>query len=212
MVELSQEFLDKLFVNDFDEFVEIAAKENRNNHDRLRMIRVIRKFAVDQQPSARIASKSSGVPLIILHPEPIRNNFRFDPDRVIDPNVLKWAYPITDQTHPGGAKWYFHCPYGLDDYLNGVQMVLSRRSITRREIVKFLANKMGAIHADKNLVNAKKEGQLDAETLALLNQQYILYGEPALFQQSDWIFELIGRACKPIREVLFERYGGNVSI
>ena len=50
---------------------------------------------------------------------------------------------------------------------------------------------LGAIHADKNLVDAQRQGQLDAETLALLNQQYIMFGEPGLFQQSDWVFEFL---------------------
>jgi hypothetical protein len=124
---------------------------------------------------------------------------------------MHYAPQISDRTHPLGVNGYFHCPYKMDEYLRLPHMVLPNpksssstgRAITPREMILFFANKLGGVHADKNLVDVSQGGRsVDAETLHLINKSVSIFGEEALFREFGVITERVWRACAPLRDEL----------
>jgi hypothetical protein len=102
----------------------------------------------------------------------------------------------------------------MDEYLSHPHMVLPNaksgsltgRAITPREMIQFFANKLGGVHADKNLVDIADGGRsVDAETLHLINKKVSIFGEEALFHQFGVIAERVWRACAPLRDELLSR-------
>jgi hypothetical protein len=68
-------------------------------------------------------------------------------------------------------------------------------------MIQFLANKLGGVHADKNLVDIADGGRsVDAETLHTINQKVSIYGEEALFHEFAVVAVRIWRACAPLRD------------
>lgn len=172
MIAQSQEYLEKLFIADVDELSRLGQQKPRTNTIRLRISGLLRKLVADEQPLALQVERGSRLPLLILVAEPIAGNPRYDPHTSIPDEILKYIPEITDQTHPGGKQGYFYCPYPLDQYMRKCHMVLFGRTISPREVIKFLANKMGGIHAEKNLKDISDGGRsVDAETLYQANER-----------------------------------------
>jgi hypothetical protein len=199
------EYLDKLFVQDVAELERLGRQTPRDNYSVLQMSAVIRRLFCDEQCLAQHASKRLGMPLIFLVPEPIAGNPAYDPKRTFHPLVLKYAPEISERTHPFGREGFFHAPYDMIEYLERPHMVLPHkgqgRAIRPRELVKFFANKMGGVHADKNLVDDSK---LDAETLHTINESVSIFGQPALFQQFGHIADAAWRCAAPLRDAYEE--------
>lgn len=127
---------------------------------------------------------------------------------------MHYAPEISNRTHPFGLEGYFHSPYKMDEYLARPHMVLPNaksgsltgRTITPREMIQFLANKLGGVHVDKNLVDIADGGRsVDAETLHMINKKVSIFGEEALFHEFGVIAERIWRACAPLRDELLAK-------
>ena len=127
--------------------------------------------------------------IVILVPEPISGNPRHNGSRMFPPPVMYYAPEISNRTHPFGLEGYFHCPYTMDEYLVRPHMVLpdaksgslTGRAITPREMIQFFANKLGGVHADKNLVDIANGGRsVDAETLQMINKKVSIFGGSAI--------------------------------
>jgi hypothetical protein len=207
----SPEWLDQLFVQDVSELERLGNLNPRSDYALLQMSGILRRLVVDEQPLAHHARSRCSTPLVVLVPEPISGNPRYDPSRVLPPTVMHYALEISNRTHPFGLEGYFHCPYTMDEYLGRPHMVLPNvksdsmtgRAITPREMIQFFANKLGGVHADKNLVDIADGGRsVDAETLHLINKKVSIFGEEALFHQFGVIGERVWRACAPLRDEL----------
>jgi hypothetical protein len=210
----SPEWLDQLFVQDVSELERLGNLNPRSDYALLQMSGILRRLVADEQPLAHHARSRCSTPLVVLAPEPISGNPRYDPSRVLPPTVMHYAPEISNRTHPFGLEGYFHCPYTMDEYLGRPHMVLPNvksdsmtgRAITPREMIQFFANKLGGVHADKNLVDIADGGRsVDAETLHLINKKVSIFGEEALFHQFGVIGERIWRACAPLRDELLGR-------
>src|SRR6185503_2414651 len=100
MAEQDPAYLDNIFVRDVGELERLAAINPRDEYVVLQMSAVIRRLFCDEQPLGQHAAKRLGMPLIFLIPEPISGNPRYDPSKVHDPRVLKYAPEISERSHP----------------------------------------------------------------------------------------------------------------
>ncbi len=198
-------YLDNLFVQDVNELERLGKLSPRTNYHLLQISAILRRLVLDEQPLAIYASTRLRIPLLVLVPEPISGNANY-PGRKIPPNLLSYAPQISEETHPSGLRGFFLRSYTLQDYLATPHMVLpdasmNGRAITPKEMIKFFANKLGGVHADKNLVDRKEGGgSIDAETLHLINKTVSIFGEDSLFQQFGVIGERVWRCCGPLRD------------
>jgi hypothetical protein len=207
--------LDELFVHDVDELERLGRISPRSDYQHLQMSGILRRLACDEQPLIPHASKRSTIPAIVLVPEPRSGNPKFDPTYQIPPALRKYAPQLTEDQYPGGANGYFLCPYSVQDYLARPHMVLPAkhkdgqlkgRPISPREMILFLANKLGGVHADRNLKDLGDGGRsVDAETLYQINQHVSIYGQSSIFQQFGIVAERIWRCCGPMRDALAGR-------
>jgi hypothetical protein len=85
-----------------------------------------------------------------------------------------------------------------------------RRSIVPREIIKFLANKMGGSHVDDELVNRPKN--VDAETLYFLNKNISIFGEGAIYDFFDNAAPFIWRSLIPLRNEVVRAFSGKIDL
>ena len=207
----SPEWLDEVFAHDVTELERLGNLTPRTHYTLLQMSGILRRLVVDEQPLAIHAQSRCKTPLVVLVPEPISSNPRHDTSRTFPSTVMHYAPVISDRTHPFGLEGYFHCPYTMDEYLSRPHMVLPNaksgsltgRAITPREMIQFFANKLGGVHADKNLVDIMDGGRsVDAETLHMINKSVSILGEEALFHQFGVIAERVWRACAPLRDEL----------
>lgn len=202
----SLEWLDELFASDIGELERLGLSQPRTNYAVLQMSVILRKLLADEQPLIQHAAARCETPVIFLLPEPISGHPRYNPEKSFPVSILKYAPEISERTHPGGTKGYFYCPYLLDEYLTSPHVVLDGRAVAPREMILFFANKMGGIHADKNLIDISDGGRsVDAETLYKINERFSIYGEKALFNQFGIIAERVWRALAPLRDELVTR-------
>jgi hypothetical protein len=203
-----------MFVQDVTELERLGNLKPRTDYTLLQMSGILRRLVADEQPLVHHARSRCITPLVVLVPEPISGNPRHGPLRAFPPAVMHYAPEISNYTHPSGLEGYFHCPYSVDEYLGRPHMVLPNaksgsltgRAITPREMIQFFANKLGGVHADKNLVDIADGGRsVDAETLYLINKKVSIFGEAALFHQFGVIAECVWRACAPLRDELFSK-------
>jgi len=213
-VKQSPEWLDDVFVQDVTELERLGHLFPRTHYVLLQMSGILRRLIVDEQPLAIHARSRCSTPLVILVPEPISGNPRYDAARSFLPTVMHYAPKISDRTHPFGLEGYFHCPYTMEEYLRRPHIVLPNaksesltgRSITPRELIQFFSNKLGGVHADRNLVDIADGGRsVDAETLHMINEKVSIFGEKALFHQFGVIAERFWRACAPLRDELLAK-------
>ena len=85
-----------------------------------------------------------------------------------------------------------------------------RRSIVPREIIKFLANKLGGSHVDDELVDSPKN--IDAETLYFLNQNISIFGEGAIYKLFDNAAPMIWRSLMPLRNEVVRKFDGKIDL
>ena len=209
----AKDHLHKLFINDVDELARLGNTDPRTNHVRLQMSGILRRLVADQHSLATIAAADCRSPLVFLVPEPISGNRRYKTQEETEPAVLRYWPEITEQSHPGGKRGWFYCRCDLSEFLDRPNMVLMHRSITPKEMIKFLANKMGGVHADPTLEDRDEGGRsVDAHTLWELNERVSILGERALYQRFDGLAETIWRSCMPLRDELYQMYGGNVAL
>jgi hypothetical protein len=207
VIQQSDETLDRLFVHAVDELERLGTLQPRTQLTLIDMSAPVRRLVLDEQPLVRHAKRRCKIPLIVLIPEPISGNPRFNEKLSIHTLIMKYAPEISQSNYPGGKKAYFHCPYSMDEYIVQPHMVLpinrdggiQGRKITPKEMIKLFANKLGGIHADINLRDSES---LEAETLFLINESISIQGEKTLFQQFGVICERIWRACAPLRDEL----------
>jgi len=83
------------------------------------------------------------------------------------------------------------------------------RPIHAREVIKFLANKLGGSHADDELVD--HQHNVDAETLYFLNQRVSVFGEGAIFHLFDSCAPMIWRSLAPLRDEVSAAYQATAS-
>ena len=214
-VKLSSAWLDQLFIQDVGELERLGNLSPRTHYTLVRISGILRKLVLDEQPLVHHAVSRCLTPFIILVPEQILGSSRYEVSRVFPALVTKYAPEITEQTHPSGSRGYFLCPYLLPEYLKYVHMVLPStnkagnlegRSITVREMILYFADKLGGVHADKNLDDIVDGGRaVDAETMHSINEKVSIFGEGALFNQFGIIGERIWRACAPLRDELLAK-------
>lgn len=208
-----RDYLEKLFFADVKQVSEFGKVTPRTNYIRLQMSGIFRRLVADAKPLAYVVAESCSAPLTCHVPEPISGNPRYDPKYQVHKALAPYLQKITNETHPGGEKGFFNCPYSLKKYLDETQLVLFHRSITRREILLFLSNKMGGIHADTVLADIGAGGKsVDALTLWEANERVNLFGQKALFQQFDNVCAVLWRALAPLAAEIHERYRGQVTL
>ncbi len=215
MTEQDAEYLNRLFVADIDELERLGRSSQGSDYGYLQMSAILRRLTLDEQPLAHHAAKQCHMPLIVLVPEAKSGNPKYDPNWIIPEILVKYAPEISERTYPTGTRGYFWCPYSLDEYLCRTHMVLPSNSkagrlrgrpITPREMILFLANKLGGVHADRQLRDLADGGRsVDAETLHKINRHVTVFGEGSIFQQFGSIAERIWRCCAPLRDVLAHR-------
>lgn len=211
----SPEWLDDIFAQDVTELERLGNLMPKAQYTLLQISGILRRLVVDEQPLALHAQSRCVTPLVFLIPEPISGNPRHDAFQTFPPLVMRYAPEISDRTHPFGLKGYCHCPYTMAEYLQLPHMVLPHndktgalkgRAITPREMIQFFANKLGGVHADKNLVDIADGGRsVDAETLHMINKKVSIFGEEALFYEFGVIGERVWRACAPLRDELLAK-------
>ena len=210
MVKLPESHIDQEFVYSVDRLQSLGMTSPRTNPIHHDMAAILRKLVEDRRLAHRIADRYT-TPLLVLVPEPISGNPRYEKNtRAIPENVMQYATEISDRTHPGGSEGYFHCTYEIDAYLDRTHMVLplpnelKGRPINPREMILFFANKLGGVHVEPDLRDLPGKKQPDAETLYLINESVSIYGEQALYQQFDSIASTLWRALAPLRDEVRE--------
>ncbi len=215
MTEQDPVYLDNLFVADVNELERLGKINPRSDYEHLQMSAILRRLTLDEQPIVHHAAKRCQTPLIILVPEPKSGNPRYDPEWTIPAPLVKYAPEISERTHPTGTRGYFWCPYELDGYLRRTHMVLPAndrsgalrgRPISPSEMILFLANKLGGVHADRKLRDLADGGRsVDAATLHQINQHVSIFGKASIFQQFGIVAERVWRCCAPLRDELAHR-------
>lgn len=169
----------KRFVRDFAALEKFVKLEVREEEDRADISAILRRLLIDESPLAEWIAKKVQTPIIFLIPQVKSGNPDFDPAYEPPIEVLKFARPITSESHPGGTDGFFHKPYNRDEYLNYTQFVFKRRSFCAREIIKMYANKLGGVHLEHRLKDISEGGRgVDAKTIAETNRQ-LRFGGPA---------------------------------
>jgi hypothetical protein len=195
MVLVGKEYLDQLFVWHVEDLHRCGLVQPRNPFLRLRMAHTLRILVTEGRGNelAFRVQERYRCPLWALVAEPISGNTPADELPTIPANVKSYATPITAETHPFGTNGYYHKPYELTKYLDHRLGILMSRSINSRQVIKFLANKLGGSHADDELVR-------DYEILYFLNQSISIMGEKAVFELFDNCAVMIWRALAPLRD------------
>lgn len=202
MVLVGNDYIDQLFVWHVDDLYACGITEPKTTFLRLRMAHTLRILLDDRNDNylAYRVQRRYTSPLWVLVPEPISGNTpRCDLPQIPE-NVLKYATPVTDEHYPFGTDGYYHKPYRLSEYLEHELGILASRSIRTKEVILFLANKLGGSHARENLRDERGKHALDAETLYLLNKNFRFYGTGAVFSMFDSCSHLLWRALAPLRE------------
>jgi hypothetical protein len=200
MVLVGDDYLDRLFVAHVDDLLQRGQTNPTTDFMLLQMAHTLRLLVIEG-PGNRLAFRVQPrykTPLWVLVPEPISGNTPRDELPKIPANVIAYATPITDKTHPFGTDGYYHKPYKLEDYLGHSLGILMSRSINARELIKFLANKLGGSHADDELVDHPKN--IEAETLFFLNKNITIFGEGAIFTLFKNCAAMIWRSLAPLRD------------
>ena len=212
MVLVGDEYHSKLFVRHVDDLEQCGQIEPRGVFERLKMAHTLRLLVTEgkgNELAFRVQKRHSS-PLWVLVPEPISGNTPIDQLPDVPDEFYEHATPITEESFPFGTDGYYHKPYALEDYLQRPLGVLMRRSIVPREIIKFLANKMGGSHADDELVDSPKN--VDAETLYFLNRNISIFGEGAIYKFFDDAAPLIWRSLIPLRNEVVRVFGGKIDL
>lgn len=195
MVALPPEHLDEIFVYKVDRLCELGTKKPRTNPIRIDMAGCLRSLVHDNL-AEKVACRYK-TPLLVLRPEAKSGHPRSGHNIEIPSNVMRYARPITDKTHPPG---FFHCPYTLEEFLDVPLGVLARKPITARECIRLLSDKLGAIHMASELVDGTGKKAIQAETLYRINEGVIIFGTPGIFSLFDQGAGLIWRCLAPLRE------------
>ncbi len=207
MTPQEQDYLDKLFVHDVNMIPKYGVKNS--HYDRLLLSGILRRLTLDEQSLAPLVAQNYETPLMVLVPEPESGNTPRDQLPFVPSNIQLYAPELTDQYPPG----FYLKPYTLEEYLSRTEVVLYSRSITPREIVKFLSNKLGGVHIEKILRDIAEGGRgIDAETLYWINRSFTILGENVLYQQFQIVADRIWRCTAPLKEEIVDAYGGNCSL
>lgn len=209
MVLVGDDYLDKLFVLHVDDLRSVGQADPRTPFLRLRMAHTLRLLVTGgrgNKLAARVQQRYS-TPLWVLVPEPIAGNTPREELPIVPQNVINYATPITNEQYPFGTEGYYHKPYALEDYMTRPLGVLMRRPIHARELIKFLANKLGGSHADTELVD--DQNNVDAETLFFLNQKISVFGEGAIFHLIDVCAPMLWRSLAPLRDEVAATHKGD---
>jgi hypothetical protein len=212
MVLVGDEYHSKLFVRHVDDLQQCGQIEPRGVFERLKMAHTLRLLVTEgkgNELAFRVQERYSS-PLWVLVPEPISGNTPIDQLPDVPDEFYEHATPITEERFPFGTDGYYHKPYALEDYLQRPLGVLMRRSIVPREIIKFLANKMGGSHVDDELVNRPKN--VDAETLYFLNKNISIFGEGAIYDFFDNAAPFIWRSLIPLRNEVVRAFSGKIDL
>jgi len=202
MIEQAPEYLDHLFVDVVNDLETKGGTMPCTDYIRLKMSALVRQLVLDKQSLLRHAAARCTTPAIVLVPEPLSGNPRYDPNYVLHPAVIPYAPEINDNTFPGGVRGYFNSPYTMEEYLKCTHMVIGR-PITPREIIRFLANKMGGVHAEAALKDLNQGGQsVDGERLFRINKHVSIYGEESIFRAFHKIAGRVWACCAPLRDEL----------
>jgi len=206
MVLVGNEYLDQLFIWHVDDLQACGRAKPHHPFLRLRIAHTLRILVTEgagNELAYRVRERYT-CPLWVLVPEAISGNTPADQLPKIPANVVSYATPITVETHPRGTDGYYHKPYELKMYLDRPTGILMKRPIKPRELIKFLANKLGGSHADNELVDHPKN--IDAETLYFLNQRISIMGEQAIFKLFDNCAPMIWRCLAPLRDEVAANY------
>lgn len=195
MVTVPSEHLDEIFVYKVDRLRELASKDPRTNPIRVDMAGYLRSLVHDNL-AERVAERYT-TPLLVLRPEPESGNPKSGHRIDIPQNVMRYAQPITKETHPPG---FFHRPYTLDEFLTVSLGVLAYQPITARECILLLSNKLGAMHMATELVDGTGKKAIPAESLYRINEGFIIFGTPGVFKLFDGAAEMIWRCLAPLRD------------
>ena len=212
MVLVGDEYHSKLFVKHVDDLQQCGQIEPRGVFERVKMAHTLRLLVTEgkgNELAFRVKERYSS-PLWVLVPEPISGNTPIEQLPNVPAEFYEHATPITEEKFPFGTDGYYHKPYALEDYLERPLGVLMHRSIVPREIIKFLANKMGGSHADDELVDSPKN--VDAETLYFLNQNISILSERAIYKFFDNAAPLIWRSLIPLRNEVVRAFGGKIDL
>jgi hypothetical protein len=218
MIEQDKEYLDKLFVNDVEKLQALGLKRDFQHYDRLQQSAIVRRLVLDELPLAKAVAKHYTTPLIVLVPRyPDADGNKPRADQPIPSNVLRYAPDISEKAMPPGANYY---PQKIDEFLGTCQLVLPEpgkmkgRPISVRELIKFISNKKGGVHAERNLRDIKDggKGRIDAETLHLINESVTVFSRKALYNAIGKVAERVWRATAPLAEEVKAAYGGDCSL
>ncbi len=201
MVTLPPEHLDEIFIYKVDRLRELGTKEPRTNPIRVDMAGCLRPLVHDNL-AERVAQRYT-TPLLVLRPEPESGNPKSGHGIDIPENVMRYAQPITKETHPPG---FFHCPYTLDEFLDVPLGVLASQPITARECIRLLSDKLGAIHMATELVDGTGRKPIRAKTLYQINEGFIIFGTPGVFKLFDGAAAMIWRCLAPLRDEIASAY------
>lgn len=200
MVLVGDQYLDELFISHVDDLQAVGETGSRTQFLRLRMAHTLRLLVTagrGNDLAARIQARYA-TPLWVLVPEPISGNTPREQLPLIPENVRSYATPITDANYPFGTEAYYHKPYTLNEYIVRPLGVLMGRSVNARELIRFLANKLGGSHADHELIDDDRN--VDSETLFYLNNRITVFGEGAIFHLFDACTPMIWRSLAPLRD------------
>lgn len=209
-ISQTDEWIDKLFVQDVTELQRLGQEESREEYKALQMSAILRRLVLDGQPTAYSVAKRCVTPLRVLKVEGRENNERYVSIDDLHKHEHLYAPPLVEKDYPPMSGGLCHAEYKMDEYINGMQVILpggktgeqvAGTKITRREIILFLANKLGGVHADRQLKDRDEGGKsVDAETLYNINKNVTLFGQQSIFHQFWSISARIWRACAPLRD------------
>ncbi len=191
MTTLSPEHFDRTFVYKVDRLRELLSANPATDMVCIDAAAVLRTL-IDEKLPQRVARRYE-TPLVVLVPETSVRNSRFPPNIAVPPNVA--AYAVSLEHSP---PKFFLCPYTLEQYLGRTAAITFGKRITPRDCIKYLANKLGGIHMDENLVD--KPGKVPHATLHQTNRSVFIRNEPAVFNIFRSEAALLWRCFAPLRD------------
>jgi hypothetical protein len=199
---LDQAYLDKLFLHDIKRLGQLLP--SRAVYDRLQSAAILRRMFIDKPPLVKEALAGTPCPLIVL----ARSNDA-DPKFKSIPRVVRKHAP--DLTKQPGVHL---SPCSLEAYL---QRVLMRGhlegydfTITPEIVIKLLCHKLGAVHAERELLDVRDGGRgIDANTIMMIDNLLWFNNQSAMFNEFEGVLEALFRSALPLRDELRKKYGKN---
>ncbi len=192
-IDETQDYIERLFVHDVDRIPSLCQAQYQ--YDRLLLSAILRRLVIDGSGIAHLANRPYKMPLIVLMPEPSTGNIPLEDLLDVPPEIRRYAPDLN--SHPPG---FYHRPYYLNDFLKLPMAVLFGRTISARDAIDLVVNKLGGVHLEIKFTSLE---------LYEINKHLSFAGKGGVYHIFDAVAEYIWRSLAPLKDKIVEKHGGS---